>query len=331
MTFLRLISGSGSLTQAGAGILTLARAATPITGSTTISGGTLQVGNGGSGASIGSTSGVSIADNGTLAFNHASAVTFAPSINGNGSLFKTGSGLLTLTAVNSAYTGGTTITGGTASTGGTALGMGSVNLAAGTAVNVNANSGLTGFYYLKSTTIYAGANGSGPPSYFNSLSTLQAHLATLTPPLIVQSNSVNGNVFTMDTGGEGSGFPPTVQANNQYFESIFTGAISITNSGSYTFGLNSDDGSMIWIDGNTVVSNNAYQGESSSPPQETGTITLSAGYHQISIGYYQGNGAYGLQAYYNGPDSSTPRNSSPIPCSRLTWQSVRCKGREAFN
>ena len=52
-----------------------------------------------------------------------------------------------MSGVNSVYSGGTTISGGTVSTGGTALGTGSVNVAAGASLVVNANSGLTGFYY----------------------------------------------------------------------------------------------------------------------------------------------------------------------------------------
>ena len=103
------ISGSGSLTQAGAGILTLAGSNT-YTGATTISAGVLQVGNGGSGASIGGTSGV--LDNGSLVFNHGDGVTFSRIISGSGSLTQTGTGLLTLLGSNT-YTGGTTISGGT--------------------------------------------------------------------------------------------------------------------------------------------------------------------------------------------------------------------------
>ena len=86
-------------------------------------------------------------------------------------------------------------------------------------------------------------------------------------------------------------------------------------SGTYTFGLNSDDGSVIFIDGNAVVSKGGGS-ESSSPPQQTGTASLSAGYHQIAIGYYQGPGAYGLQAYYDGAD--TGGTMKLIPNSVLT-------------
>ena len=58
-----VISGSGSLTQASTGLLTLT-GSNGFLGAVTISAGSLQIGNGGSGASIGSTSGV--LDNGSL-------------------------------------------------------------------------------------------------------------------------------------------------------------------------------------------------------------------------------------------------------------------------
>ena len=103
------ISGSGSLTQAGTGILTLLGSDT-YSGSTTISTGTLQVGNGGDGASIRGTS--SLLDNASLVFNHGDAVTFSPAISGSGSLTQAGTGILTLLGSNT-YSGGTTISAGT--------------------------------------------------------------------------------------------------------------------------------------------------------------------------------------------------------------------------
>ena len=108
-TTLSVVSGNGSLTQAGSGILILLGSST-YSGRTTISGGTLQVGSGGSGASIGGTS--SVLDNGALVFNHGDAVTFSLPVGGNGSLTQAGTGILTLTGGNT-YSGPTMIAGGT--------------------------------------------------------------------------------------------------------------------------------------------------------------------------------------------------------------------------
>ena len=110
VTFGKVISGSGGLTQTGAAVLTLI-ASNTYGSTTTIGGGTLQIGNGGSGASIGKTSGV--LDNASLVFNHADTISFTV-ISGSGSLTQTGTGRLTLTSSNT-YSGGTTIGGGSLS------------------------------------------------------------------------------------------------------------------------------------------------------------------------------------------------------------------------
>ena len=239
------------------------------------------------------------------------------------SLNKLGATTLTLTGIN-IYAGNTTVSGGTLSMSGAGLGAGSVNLAPGTALTASAASGLSGYYYLSSSAIQTATKNGTPPSYFNNLSTFQAHLATMAPSLAAASTAF-GSGFSSDYGGEANGFPSTVKSNNQDFEAIYSGQINITTAGTYTFGTNSDDGSMIWIDGNTVVGSNYFQGENNPPntwpplpqyQQATGTVTLTAGEHQISIGYYQGSGGYGLNAYYNGPDSGN--TAELIPNSVLT-------------
>ena len=108
VTLPSVISGSGSLTQAGMGLLVLL-GSNSFTGPTTVGGGTLQVGNGGSGASIGGSSGV--LDNGSLVFNHSDAQVLAASISGPGNVTQMG-GSLTLLGNNS-YSGTTTISSGT--------------------------------------------------------------------------------------------------------------------------------------------------------------------------------------------------------------------------
>jgi fibronectin-binding autotransporter adhesin len=101
------ITGSGDLTKAGAGTLTLMGINT-YAGGTTISAGTLQLGNGGTSGSING----NVIDNGTLAFDRSDAVTFAGAISGAGSVTQIGTGTTILTGTNT-YGGGTTISSGT--------------------------------------------------------------------------------------------------------------------------------------------------------------------------------------------------------------------------
>ena len=106
------VSGSGSLTKAGPGALTLT-AGNTYSGPTVISGGTLQLGTAGlSGpdGSIASTSGVT--NNAALVYSLSGNQSVAYSIGGSGSLTKAGPGTLLLTSSNT-YSGPTIINGGT--------------------------------------------------------------------------------------------------------------------------------------------------------------------------------------------------------------------------
>jgi autotransporter-associated beta strand protein len=71
---------------------------------------------------------------------------------------------------------------------------------------------------------------------------------------------------------------------------------------------------MLWIDGNNVVSNNAFQGLTT----RSGTISLSAGLHDIVVAYYQGNNTYGLYADVILPGGSSQR----LPNSLLQFGST---------
>ena len=105
LTYAGVVSGSGSLTQAGAGTLTLTGDSS-YTGGTTIAAGSLIIGNGTTGSIIGN-----VVDNGGLTFNRSDSLSFGGTISGTGTLTKQGAGTLTLTGDNS-YAGVTTISAG---------------------------------------------------------------------------------------------------------------------------------------------------------------------------------------------------------------------------
>jgi outer membrane autotransporter protein len=107
VTFAGAISGTGGVTQIGAGT-TILTGINTYGGGTTIGSGTLQIGNGGTAGSITG----NVTDNGTLAFERSDSVTFGGVISGAGTLVQSGSGTLILTG-NNTYSGGTTISAGT--------------------------------------------------------------------------------------------------------------------------------------------------------------------------------------------------------------------------
>ena len=103
LTFGGVISGSGSLTQAGTGTLVLT-GGNSYTGGTTISAGTLELGSGGS--IVGN-----VTDNGALVFNHLDTVIFSGAITGTGTLTQSGHGILELGGTNT-YSGATNVAAG---------------------------------------------------------------------------------------------------------------------------------------------------------------------------------------------------------------------------
>ena len=107
-TYPGIVSGTGSLTKAGAGTLVLTGLNT-YAGGTVISAGTLQVGDGSglNGAVAGN-----IANNATLCFADPAPQTYSGVISGPGSVTKTAAGILSFVNSNT-YSGGTTVSAGT--------------------------------------------------------------------------------------------------------------------------------------------------------------------------------------------------------------------------
>ena len=135
----RHISGTGTLSKAGAGTLILTGNNT-YGGGTTITGGTLQLGNGGKSGSIAG----NVTDNGTFAIDRSDTVTFGGVISGTGTFAQIGPGTTILTAINT-YSGGTAINGGVlavaadanlgAASGGLAFGGGTLQFLSGFTTN----------------------------------------------------------------------------------------------------------------------------------------------------------------------------------------------------
>jgi hypothetical protein len=80
------------------------------------------------------------------------------------------------------------------------------------------------------------------------------------------------------------------------FGALITGYLSVASAGSFEFKLNSDDGSMLYIDDKLVVDN----GENNGHPPRTvpGVASLSPGLHPFKIEFFEDfDGQSGVDLY----------------------------------
>ena len=103
--------------------------------------------------------------------------------------------------------------------------------------------------------------------------------------------------------------------NNNNVEARWYGDIMIPGTGTapvpINFATTSDDGSMLYIDGNAVVDNNNFQGAT----QATGLADLTPGLHTIDVEYYQGGGGATMDAQW---DTTGGTNFVDIPNSAFS-------------
>ena len=94
--------------------------------------------------------------------------------------------------------------------------------------------------------------------------------------------------------------PPIRNQDPNNFGAVWSGSLLVGAPGSgaaleagpITLATASDDGSTWWVDGQLVLDNNQYQGRH----EQTATITLSPGAHEIYVGWYEGNGGANMEA-----------------------------------
>ncbi len=212
------ITGSGSLTHAGAGKLILT-VSNIFTGGTTVDSGILQFGNGGTTGSLSPSAAVTnvITNNGTLVFNRTNGVTqgtsFSPNpITGTGSIVQaapTAYGFSTLSAANS-FTGTTTIQVG------------------GIAANASVLSGVAGPLGNSTSAIIMG-DATTPPGPANPNVTLTVVGSGLTPQDFTFSRDVD-STGTADNAGRNM---------IQFLNYTVGGQGTLTFSGSWAISNNS--------------------------------------------------------------------------------------------
>ncbi|WP_440989389.1 PA14 domain-containing protein [Haloarchaeobius baliensis] len=92
----------------------------------------------------------------------------------------------------------------------------------------------------------------------------------------------------------------------------FVGYVDVPEDGQYTFYTTSDDGSELYIDGNRIVDNRGLHGAQ----ERSGTVTLSAGLHPITVTHFEHTGNEVLDVSWEGPSFG----KQAVPASALYTQ-----------
>lgn len=141
--------------------------------------------------------------------------------------------------------------------------------------------GLMGQYYR--------IGAPNPHNAANTYTNLNAYFAGLNVAQLYGSAAAGAN---FDFGGAGASFPPGYNTNGLNFQVRWAGKLNVATGGAYYMDTASDDGSMLFIDGQLIANNNFFQGVTAR-----GSVTyLSAGQHDILVSFYQGGGGYGMYA-----------------------------------
>ena len=125
------------------------------------------------------------------------------------------------------------------------------------------------------------------------LSCITAHAAIVNIYSGLPQNAGNFSASSLNFAGDtsvGSFFAPDIDfgTGTQNWDPLgmssnygadITATIQVRSAGTYTFNTTSDEGSLLFIDGQLVVNNNYYQGAT----QRTGSINLSAGTHTMEV------------------------------------------------
>ncbi len=274
------VSGTGGLTQSGAGAIILtgnnSYAGPTLINATT----TLQIGNGGTSGSIAAAS--AITDNGTLAFDEAGTLVIGNAIGGSGGVNQLGIGTTALTG-DSTYSGTTTITAGTLSIGnGGATG----SIAAASQV---ADNGTLAFNETGPLLFANAVSGSG------GLAQVGTGTTTLTANLTnTGSTLISGGTLQLGNGGTSGALGTGAVVDNATLAVDRSDAFTLANAISGTGGLNqTGSGKLILTGANTF----------------TGTTAITAGSVQVgnggTTGSLTGNVADGTNLAFDRSDTLT--------------------------
>ncbi|MDP4248937.1 MAG: glycoside hydrolase family 97 catalytic domain-containing protein [Bacteroidota bacterium] len=88
-----------------------------------------------------------------------------------------------------------------------------------------------------------------------------------------------------------------LQTRKNYYAVQFTGYIKIPVTGVYSFYINSDDGSQLYLDDQKLIDNDGCHGDL----EKSGEKALAAGMHRFTVNYFQNASGQTLQVYMKAP------------------------------
>jgi alpha-L-fucosidase len=87
-----------------------------------------------------------------------------------------------------------------------------------------------------------------------------------------------------------------LQRRPEHYGVRFEGFVNVPADGVYTFGVASDDGSLLRVDDSLVVNNDELHGMT----ERVGSIALARGAHKLDLRFFQKGGGEGLNAWVTG-------------------------------
>ena len=109
----------------------------------------------------------------------------------------------------------------------------------------------------------------------------------------------------LNRGASNNAYPGLDDRFKQHWGARFSGLIDVPFAGNWTFFINSDDGSEVWINGQSLATNYGMHGMR----EQSGFVNLTEGLHEFRIEFFQGGGPHGLIFSWQGPN--TPKAVVP--------------------
>ena len=104
----------------------------------------------------------------------------------------------------------------------------------------------------------------------------------------------------LNRGSSNSAYPGLDDRFKNDWGARFSGVLDVPHAGNWTFYINSDDGSELWINGESIAQNHGMHGMR----EISGWVNLTAGLHDVRLEFFQGGGPHGFIFSWEGPNTS---------------------------